>query len=82
MFLLFNLVQVRRRKWKKEQVTTEEQFEKGFQAVEKFVQQYAGAFGPKLMSNVFLLKLAWEGRKIEVQLRRKRGQTSMRDFVN
>ena len=31
-------------------------------------------------SNVFLMKLAWQGRNIELELGKKRGQASIRDF--
>ena len=63
------------------EVVTEMRYEKGFDDVEKFVQQNSADFGLKIVGNLFLMKQAWQRRKIERELRRKRGQASIRDFV-
>ena len=65
-----------------EQVVTEEEYENSFQVVAKFVHQNAELFRPKIVRNVFFMKQAWDGRKIELELRKKNGQISIRDFVN
>ena len=69
-------------KEEEEQAVTEEEFEKSFLPVEKFVQQNSDAFGAKILSDVFTMKQAWQRRKIGLELRRKGGQASIRDFVD
>ena len=64
-----------------EPAVTEEEYEKGFQAVEKFVEQKSTAFGPKVVSNVFLMKQAWQRHKIELELQRKRGQAAICNLI-
>ena len=65
-----------------EENMTEEEYESGFRAVEKFVQQNSDLFGPRVQGNIFYMKQVWERRKIQRELRRKSGQASIRDFVN
>ena len=64
-----------------EEKVTEEEYEKGLELVSKYVAQNAASFTPKEQGNVFSLKQGWDRRKIDVELKRKRGQRTIRDFV-
>ena len=66
---------------KEEEKVTEEEYEKGLEWVNKYVEQNAASFTPKEQGNVLSLKLSWDRRKIDIELKRKRGQRTMRDFV-
>ena len=61
---------------------SEDAYESAFEIVEKFVHQKAAIFGPKHVGNIFLLKQAWQRRKIESELDAKKGQSSIRSFFN
>ena len=65
-----------------EERVTEDEYEHGFEIVEKFVHQNSGVFCSKVVGNLFSMKQAWQRRKIEVELASKRGQACIRDFVN
>ena len=65
-----------------EEKVTEEEYERSFKKVEKFVQQNSELFGPKIAGNLFFMKQAWERRKIQLELRRKSGQACIRHFVS
>ena len=65
-----------------EQIMTTDEYEGHFSGVEKFVHQNSEMFGPKVVSNLFFMKQAWERRKIALELRKKSGQASIRDFVH
>ena len=65
-----------------EEMVSEKEFEAALSVVENFVHQKAETFGPKHVSNVFLMKQAWQRRKIDLELSAKVGQSSIRDFYH
>ena len=59
----------------------EEAYERGFNVVEKFVNQNSEAFGPKIVGNLFLMKQAWQRHKIDVELGKRQGQLCIIYFM-
>ena len=63
------------------ETVTEDALERGFDIVEKFVNQNSESFGPKIVRNLLLMKHAWKRRKIEVELGKKQRQSCITNFI-